>query len=140
MAKMIPLVGIGYTEDFFDVDFNDEMSWSKYLEVDNYHTAQFAIELGDNGLEELDIEKGDYLLFQNYYHDSVRDKLVIVRSEERYLMRLATNVTPDTSIFTVPDDIYTPIELMSENIRIFAVECGFIKPHDGLTIFNTDEM
>lgn len=137
---MIPIVGIGYTKEFFEVDFNDEFSWNKYLQLDNYHTAQFVIELGDDGLSVLGIQKGDYLLFLNYLHDSVREKLVMVRSEQRYIMRLATNVTPDTSIFTVPDDVYPPIELMSENIRIIGVECGFIKPHDELVVIDTNDL
>jgi len=140
MSKMIPIVGLGYTKDFFEVDFNDEFSWNKFLQVSDYHTAQFVIELADEGLTPLGIHKGDYLLFQNYFHESVRDKLVLVRSEERYIMRLATNVTPDTSIFTVPDNLYSSIELMSENIRIIGVECGFIKPHDDLVIVDTNDL
>jgi SOS-response transcriptional repressor LexA len=140
MSKQIPIVGVGYTENFFEVDFEDEMQWDKYIVLDPYHTAMYAIELGDDGLSEQGIYQGDYLLFQNYFHDSVRDKLVLIRSEEKYIMRQATNVTPDTSIFTVPGDIYPPIELMSENIRIIGVEVGFIKQHDNLEIININEL
>ncbi|UTW69899.1 hypothetical protein KHA80_03170 [Anaerobacillus sp. HL2] len=32
-------------------------SWSKFVQLENYHTAQFAIELGDDGLTELGIYK-----------------------------------------------------------------------------------
>ncbi|MCT8138593.1 hypothetical protein H1D32_13100 [Anaerobacillus sp. CMMVII] len=139
-AKMIPIVGIGLTKDFFEVDFNDEMTWNKFLQLENYHSAQFAIELGDNGFSELGISQGDYLLFQNYSYDSVREKIITVRSEERYIIRLATNVTPDTSILTVPANVYPPLELMSENIRIIGVECGFIKPHDDMVIIDTNDL
>ncbi|KMK77597.1 hypothetical protein [Alkalihalobacillus pseudalcaliphilus] len=136
MSKQIPVVGKGYTNGFFVVDFQDELQWDSFIEISDYHTAMYAIQLDDDGLSAMGINAGDYLLFQNYYYESIREKIVLVRSEEKYIIRLATNVTPDTSVFTVPDHIYPPMELMSENIRIIGVEIGFIKQHDNLKIIN----
>ena len=80
MSKQIPVVGKGYTNGFFVVDFQDELQWDSFIEISDYHTAMYAIQLDDDGLSAMGINAGDYLLFQNYYYESIREKIVLVRS------------------------------------------------------------
>ena len=50
MSKQIPVVGKGYTNGFFVVDFQDELQWDSFIEISDYHTAMYAIQLDDDGL------------------------------------------------------------------------------------------
>jgi hypothetical protein len=138
--KLIPIVGKGYTENFFDVEISDdELMYKPHLEVDGSHFALMAFELGDEGLKEWNLNAGDYLLFSNS-SDSVRDTIILVRSEERLIIRQAKCITPDVSVIGTPGDIYPPITIPSENIRIIAVMSGFIKPYDDLKIVNVGDL
>jgi hypothetical protein len=137
--KLIPIVGKGYTETFFDVTISDdELIHKPHLEVDGSHFATLAFELDDEGLSEWNLNRGDYLLFSSS-SDSVRDKIILVRSEERLIIRQARQITPDVSVIGTPGDIYPPITIPSENIRIIAVMSGFIKPYDDIKIVNVGD-
>ena len=65
MSKQIPVVGKGYTNGFFVVDFQDELQWDSFIEISDYHTAMYAIQLDDDGLSAMGINAGDYLLSPN---------------------------------------------------------------------------
>jgi hypothetical protein len=138
--KLIPIVGRGYTEDFFEVNISDdELMYKPHLEVDGSHFATLAFELDDDGLSEWNLKRGDYLLFSSS-SESIRDKIILVRSEERIIIRQARYITPDTSVISTPGDIYPPMTLNSENIRIIGVMSGFIKPYDDLKIVNVGDL
>jgi SOS-response transcriptional repressor LexA len=138
--KLIPIVGKGYTQDFFDVTISDdELMHKPHLEVDGSHFATLAFELDDEGLSDWNLNKGDYLLFSSS-SESVKDKLILVRSEERLIIRQALYITPDVSVLSTPGEIYPAIIIPSENIRIIGVMSGVIKPHDDLKIVSPDEL
>jgi hypothetical protein len=138
--KLIPLVGKGYTENFFEVNIcDDELMYKAHLEVDGSHFATLAFELDDDGLYHWGLKSGDYLLFSNS-SESVKDKIILIRSEERIIIRQARYITPDTSVISTPGDYYPPMTLNSENIRIIGVMNGFIKPYDDLRIVNVGDL
>jgi hypothetical protein len=138
--KLIPIVGKGYTENFFEVMISDdELMYKPHLELDGSHFAVIAFELDDEGLSEWNLNKGDYLLFSSS-SESVKDKIILVRSEERLIIRQAKCITPDVSVISTPRDIYPPITIPSENIRIIGVMNGVIKPHDELKIVSPEEI
>lgn len=138
-TKLIPIAGYGYTESFFDADIaDDDLDLLPQLEVDGYHTGLFAFQLDDDGLSSWGLSSGDYLLFDDYTEKPVRGQIILVRSEASYIIRQAQRITPDTSILSTPGDIYPPIEIPSENIRIIGVMSGFIKPHDELKIIREE--
>jgi hypothetical protein len=138
--KLVPIVGEGYTEEFFDVTISDdELMYKPHIELDGSHFAIMAFQLDDEGLSDWNLNKGDYLLFSSS-SESVRDKIILVRSEERLIIRQARNITPDVSILSTPGDVYPSITIPSENIRIIGVMSGFIKPYDGLNIVRPEEI
>jgi hypothetical protein len=138
--KLIPIVGKGYTQDFFDVTISDdELMHKPHLEVDGSHFASLAFELDDEGLSDWNLNTGDYLLFSSS-SESVKDKIILVRSEERLIIRQARHITPDISDLSTPGDIYSALTLPSENIRIIGVMSGVIKPHDDLKIVHPEDL
>ena len=140
IKKFIPIVGNGYTEDFFEVNLNDEDLYTKEaIEVDTYHTANIAFILQDDGLNGLGITKGDYLLFSPSA-ETYRDQVLLIRSEGKFIIRIGTIITPDSAILTTSNNVYPTKILCSENIRIIGVMNGFIKPYDGLKILNLKQM
>ncbi|WP_025027765.1 hypothetical protein [Caldalkalibacillus mannanilyticus] len=140
MKKLIPIVGKGYTENFFEVNMSDDDLMNQlHLEVDANHFATIAFELNDNGLAEWGLEFGDYLLFCSSA-ESIRDKLILVRSEEKVIIRQARCITPDISILSTPGDLFPPLTIPSENIRIIAVLSGVIKPYEGLNIVRVGDL
>ncbi|AUS07412.1 hypothetical protein C1X05_00080 [Laceyella sacchari] len=133
--REVAIVGKGFTKDFFDVDaFDCDLHKYPMLCVDKSHSAIIAFELADMGLSQMGLKPGDYLLFSDFCTDSVHNKIILVRMEDRYIIRLAKAISPDTSIVGTPGDIYPSMVLPSENIRIIGVMSGFIKPHDNLEI------
>jgi SOS-response transcriptional repressor LexA len=138
--KLIPIVGKGYTKHFFDVTIaDDELVHNPHLEVNGSHFATLAFELDDDGLKEWNFNKGDYLLFSNS-SESIQDKIILVRSEERLIIRQALYITPDVSVISTPGDFYPSITIPSENIRIIGVMTGFIKPYDELKIVQIEDV
>lgn len=138
--KLVPIVGKGYTEDFFDVNISDEdLVYRPHLEIDGSHFATLAFQLNDEGLTEWNFDIGDFLLFSNS-SDSVRDKIILVRSEGLVIIRQARHITPDISVLSTPGDFFPPLSLPSENIRIIGIMSGFIKSYDDLRIINPAEL
>jgi hypothetical protein len=138
--KLIPIVSKGYTENFFDVKItDDELMYKPHLEIDGGHIATLAFELDDEGLSEWNLNKGDYLLFSSS-SESVKDKIILVRSEERLVIRQAFYINPDVSVLSTPGYVYPFMTIPSENIRIIGVMSGFIKPHEDLKIVSSDEL
>lgn len=138
--KLLPIIGKGYTQDFFDVNISDEDLMNRpHLEIDGSHFATLAFQLNDEGLTESNLDIGDFLLFSNF-SDSIRDKIILVRSEGLVIIRQARYITPDISVLSTPGDLYPPLTLPSENMRIIGVLTGLIKPYEDLQILNPAEI
>ncbi|QRG68557.1 hypothetical protein [Brevibacillus choshinensis] len=126
--KQVHIIGEAYTEFFFDLPLEDEeISLKPYIEVAPYHQARFGLQIDDDGLAGWGIEKGDYLLISDFSAEPIFGKPVMVRRDGQFLIRIAADVNPVESTFTTCDDVYPPITLPSENIRIIGVVSGFIK-------------
>ncbi len=140
MKKLIPITGYGYTKNFFEMNFDEvTIEDQPRLELESYHTATLAIQLNDDGLADLGITKGAYLLFSPSA-DTYRDQVLLVRQEGNYIIRIGSHIDPLEAILTIPGDIYPPLHLNAENIRIVAVMNGFILLHDGIVIHKNDEL
>jgi len=137
-TKIIPVVGDGYTKEFFFLSIADaDMSYQPHLEVPNVTNAQFALWIGDNGLSNLNAFKGDYALFCTTSLLKSSGQIALIRQEEEYIIREAY-WTPDKTLLRVPSDIYEPLELPTENIRIVAVLDNIIKDREDLKMVYFD--
>lgn len=134
MKRYIPIVGDGYTKDFFEVNLDDEsLAGQPLLEVEPYHDAVIAFQLGDDGLSNWHIPEGSYLLFSSSA-DTYKDQVLLVRQESKYIIRVGSHIDPVQAFLTVPNGLYPPLNLNSENIRIIGVMSAFILPRDDIRI------
>lgn len=139
--KKVHIVGQAYSEVFFDLPLEDEeLSMKPYIEVAPYHQAKFGLEMDDDGLSGLGIDIGDYLLISDFSVEPIFGKPVLVRQEGQFLVRIADVVNPVESTFTTPDDVYPPITLPSENIRIIGVVSGIIKASPEVKVIDPYEI
>jgi len=139
--KRVHIVGPAYSEEFFDLPLEDEeVSLKPYIEVAPYHVTRFGLQMDDDGLAEIGIEKGDYLLISDFSAEPIFGKPVMVRQEGQFLIRIAADVNPVESTFTTANDFFPPILLPSENIRIIGVVSGFIKATDEVKLIDPYEI
>ncbi|NGQ95057.1 hypothetical protein G3578_07645 [Brevibacillus sp. SYP-B805] len=139
--KKVHIVGKAYSEAFFDLPLEDEeISLKPYIEVAPYHVSRFGLQMDDDGLAGLGIERGDFLLISDFSAEPIFGKPVMVRQEGQFLIRIAADVNPVESTFTTVNDIYPPMTLPSENIRIIGVVSGFIKASDEVKLIDPYEI
>lgn len=140
--KRVHIVGSAYSEEFFDLPLEDEeISLKPYIEVAPYHVARFGLQMDDDGLSGIGIEKGDFLLISDFSAEPIFGKPVLVRQEGRFIVRIAADVNPIESTLTTTDDTYPAMTLPSENIRIVGVVSGSIKATDDVKLidpYNTE--
>lgn len=135
-TKLIPVITKGYTSKFFTIDISEEeVAEHPHIRISCNSNAVFALELDDDGLNCLGIIKGDYLLFTQLAPLRATGQICLIHNEDEHIIREA-HWSSDTTILRVPGDIYEPIEIPTENIRIMAVLDNVIKPYDGLNIVN----
>lgn len=139
--KRVHIVGSAYSEEFFDLPLEDEeISLKPYLEVAPYHVARFGLQMDDDGLSGIGIEKGDFLLISDFSAEPIFGKPVLVRQEGKFIVRIAADVNPIESIFTTTDNTYPAMTLPSENIRIIGVVSGSIKATDDVKLNDPYEL
>jgi SOS-response transcriptional repressor LexA len=126
--KRVHIVGNAYSEDFFDLPLEDEeISLKPWIDVAQYHVARFGLYMDDDGLAEIGIESGDYLLISDFSTEPIFGKPILVRQEGKFIVRIAADVNPVECTLTTPNDVYPPLVVPSENIRIVGVVSGIIK-------------
>lgn len=138
LNKIIPIVGTGFTKEFFSISISDgDMSLQPHLQLPYATNAQFAIEIGDDGLSILGVTEGDFVLFTTTSLLKATGQIVLVRQDEEYIIREA-HWDGDFTLLRVPNDEYEPMKLPTENIRIVAVLDNVIKNHDEIKIIHFD--
>lgn len=126
--KKIHIVGDATSKDWFDLTLEDEeISLKPWMMIEDYHIARFGLFMDDDGLSGAGIEANDYLLISDYSTEPIFGKPVLVRQDGRFIVRIAADVNPVECTFTTSDDVYPPIVVPSENIRIVGVVSGVIK-------------
>ncbi|MFC3769736.1 hypothetical protein [Paenibacillus sp. GCM10012303] len=129
-SKVIPVVTTGYTSKFFTLDLDStDLSGSAHLQLCGYSEALFALRMGDSGLDSLGVAPSDYVLFSTTSALRSSGQLSLVRQEGEYILR-ETYWSGDTTWLRVPGDVFPPLCLPTENIRISAVLCDVIKDNE----------
>ncbi|TBL71353.1 S24 family peptidase [Paenibacillus thalictri] len=125
--KIIPVLAKGWTQSFFTLSMDDtDLSSAPHLALPQATDAQFAMQLGDDGLSGLGIRRGDYLLFGTTQQLRASGQIALIREGEEYIIREAY-WSGDTTRLRVPSDMYPALVLPTENIRITAVLDNVIK-------------
>lgn len=126
--KKIHIVGDATSDDWFDLTLEDEeITLKPWMTIEDYHIARFGLFMDDDGLSGAGIEANDYLLISDYSTEPIFGKPVLVRQDGRFIVRIAADVNPVECMFTTSDNVYSPIVVPSENIRIVGVVSGVIK-------------
>lgn len=137
-TKIIPIIGTGYSKDFFRISVSkQDMSRQPHLVLPSVTDASFAIQMEDGGLSPLGIDRGDYILFSTTTLLKATGQIALIRQDEDYIIREA-HWSGDMTILHVPSDGYEPMNLPTENIRIVAVLDNVMKDYEDLSIVYFD--
>jgi hypothetical protein len=125
--KVIPVATTGFTRKWFTLDLaSTDLASYPHLRLSGYSQALFALSLGDSGFVSLGVTRGDYLLFSTSAPLRSAGQISLIRQEDEYIVR-ETYWDGDTTLLRVPGDIFPPLRLPTENIRITAVLDSVVK-------------
>ena len=124
------MAATGYSRTFFTLLLgDDDLSIQPHLAIPLSSSAQFALELGDNGFASIGVERGDFLLFSTTSLLRPSGQVALIRQEDECIIREAY-WSGDTTVLRVPGERYEALTLPTENIRIAAVLDNVIKNNE----------
>lgn len=96
-----------------------EMDQSPLVQLPNVDmSTRFVVRLGDDGLDALGLNEGDYLVFKQQRWPTQEETVCICVIGDEVIIRQVCGILQHDVTLSVPRDLYPPIELTPQDFHV----------------------
>ncbi|WP_018132111.1 LexA family protein [Effusibacillus pohliae] len=132
LRMLAPIVGEFYTAAPTPFFPQDEYPFLKLSTID--YAQRFAVILGDDGLENWGIRRGDYLLFRRQGWPTEHRQLCFIHFGDEAILRIIPDMWASEIELLAANDEYPPISTHRNQFVVTGVCCGIRRPDDEIEI------